>query len=87
MTAPAGLNPLPRSPSDEQRHRPETPVWVAHDGTWRPARVVCWAGPAVTVRVRLSDRGGTGVNTVMWPDLAEQPRTEPDPFIDGNSGL
>ncbi len=87
MTAPAGLTRLPPSPTDEQRHQPETPVWVAYDGTWRPARVVCWAGPAVTVRLRMTDRGGTGVDTVMWPALAEQARTEPDPFVDRNGAL
>lgn len=87
MTAPAGLTRLPASPTDEQRHPPEAAVWVVHDGTWRPGRVVCWAGPAVTVRLRMSDRGGTGVDTVMWPELAEQPRTDPDPFVDGNGGL
>jgi hypothetical protein len=82
VAVPPALSRLPDAPTDVQRHIPDTLVWVYHDGVWRAGVVVSSAGPAVTVRYRLSDHGATGVDTLGWPDLAVEQRTEPDRFVD-----
>ncbi len=82
MTGPARPNRLPTLPAGAQRHGPNTPVWVDRDGVWRPGVVVASAGPVVTIRYRINDRGATGVDTVHWPSLAAEPRAERDTFVD-----
>ncbi len=84
VTAPAGLTRLPRLPEEPQQHQRDALVWVDRGGQWRPGVVVTSGGPAVTVRWLVNDGGRTGVDTVLWNDLAEQPRTERDRFIDSN---
>lgn len=82
MTGPAHLNRLPALPAGEQQHVPDTRIWVDRDGVWRPGVVVASAGPVVTIRYRINDRGATGVDTVHWPSLATEPRAERDNFVD-----
>ncbi len=78
---PDDLVRLPEDPPEGRRHQPDTAVWVLRDGTWRAGVVIASAGPAVTVRFRLGDGGGTGVDTITWPDVAADARTEPDVYL------
>lgn len=55
-------------------------VWVHRAESWRPGIVLHSSATAATVRYRLAEARGTGVDTVAATSLA--PRNDDDPFLD-----
>ncbi len=67
---------VPALPTADEWHPPDTPVWVWRDNAWRPGVVIAAAGPAVTIRYRMGEAAGTGVDTVHWSDVCALVRTD-----------
>jgi hypothetical protein len=54
---------------DAAQCSPGQRVWVHRAGTWRPGIVLSWSSKAATVRYRMGDGPGTGVDTVTFASL------------------
>ncbi len=82
MPAPA-VDPA-RRPAKEiaptNSYQPADPVWIFRGGSWRPGVIMSASSRAATVTYRPNAADGTGVDTLIAPDIA--PRTEADPVLD-----
>lgn len=82
MPAP-DLDPAHRPPKEiapTNSYQPADPVWIFRGGAWRPGVIMSASSRAATVTYRPNAADGTGVDTLIAPDIA--PRAESDPVLD-----
>ncbi len=80
---PPDITPQARHPAGvvaTENYLPDDPVWVYHEGAWRPGIIVTSSARAATISFRLVDGAATAVDTVPAPYVLA--RFEPDPLLD-----